>query len=78
LTDWGICNDNSAGYCFAGTDEKTLHATLLKWLPYVSFEIKPVLTVDQVIANINHVAAAAKKLTASFFLLPELPSLGAF
>jgi hypothetical protein len=61
LTDWGVCNDNSEGYCFAETDEKTLHATILKWMPYVSFDIKAVLTVDQVMANIKQVASAAKK-----------------
>lgn len=59
--DWGVCNDNSEGYCFAQTDEKTLHATILKWMPYVRFDVKPVLTVDQVMANIKQVAAAAKK-----------------
>ncbi len=61
LADWGVCNDNSEGYCFAETDEKTLHATILKWMPYVRFEVKPVLTVDQVIANIKQLAAATKK-----------------
>jgi len=59
LTDWGICNDSSGGYCFAETDEKSLHATIVKWIPHVSFEIKPVLTVDQDITNIKQVAAAA-------------------
>jgi hypothetical protein len=29
ITDWGICIDLSAGYAFAETDEKTLHATIL-------------------------------------------------
>jgi hypothetical protein len=61
LQDWGICSDISAGYAFAETDEKTIHATILKWMPYVNFDIRPVLTVDQVIANIKQAAAAAKK-----------------
>jgi len=61
LTDWGICSDSSAGYAFAETDEKTIHAVILKWMPYVSFDIKPVISVDQVIANIKQAAAAAKK-----------------
>lgn len=61
LTDWGICSDSSAGYAFAETDEKTLHATILKWIPYIQFNVKPVLPVEQVIANIKQVAAAAKK-----------------
>jgi hypothetical protein len=61
LTDWGICSDLSAGYAFAETDEKTLHATILKWVPYVHFDAKPVISVDQSIANIKQVAAAMKK-----------------
>ncbi len=60
LIDWGICSDSNAGYAFADTDEKSLHATILKWVPYVIFDIKPVIAVDQVVANIKQVAAAAK------------------
>jgi hypothetical protein len=61
LTDWGICSDSSSGYAFAETDEKTIQAMILKWMPYVSFDIKPVLSVDQVIENIKKVASAGKK-----------------
>ena len=61
LTDWGICSDSSAGYAFADTDEKSLHVAILKWIPYVIFDIKPVLAVDQVIANIKQVGAAVKR-----------------
>jgi hypothetical protein len=45
-SDWRICNDASAGYAFAEGDEKTVYTTILKRIPYVSFDIKPVLTVD--------------------------------
>jgi hypothetical protein len=61
LTDWGMYSDSSGGYCFAETDEQTLHATILKWMPFVSFDIKPVLTVDQVIGNIKQIASTAKR-----------------
>jgi hypothetical protein len=61
MKDWGICSDASAGYAFAETDEKSLHASILKWMPYIHFDIKPVLTVDECIANIKQVAAAMKK-----------------
>ena len=61
LTDWGMCSDSSAGYAFAETDEKSLHTTILKWIPYVIFDVKPVITVDQVIADIKQAAAMAKK-----------------
>ena len=61
LSDWGMCSDASGGYAFAETDEKSLYATILNWIPYVSFDIKPVLTVDQIIDSIKRAAAGAKK-----------------
>jgi hypothetical protein len=61
LKDWGITCDSSEGYCFAETDEKSLHATVVTWLPYIQFDIKPVIGVDEVIANVKKAAAAAKK-----------------
>ncbi|MDG6256766.1 MAG: hypothetical protein QCH35_04125 [Methanomicrobiaceae archaeon] len=61
FTDWGICSDLSAGYAFAETDEKSLHASILKWIPYIVFDIKPVLTVDQSIENVKKAEEAVKK-----------------
>jgi hypothetical protein len=60
LTDWGLysdasgqCSDASEGYMLAETDETSLRATIQKWSPYVIFDIKPVMTVDQTIAGIK-------------------------
>ncbi|KQC05809.1 MAG: hypothetical protein APR53_06780 [Methanoculleus sp. SDB] len=61
LTDWGMCCDANGGYAFAETDETSLNISILKWMPYVIFDIKSVLTADQCIANIKQAAAAAKK-----------------
>jgi len=61
LRDWGMCSDASGGYAFAETDEKALYTTILNWMPYVIFDIKPVLTADQVIDSIKRAAAGAKK-----------------
>ena len=61
IRDWGICSDDSGGYAFAETDEKTLHTTILRWTPYVSFNIKPVLTADQTMESIRQATAGAKK-----------------
>jgi hypothetical protein len=61
LSDWGMCNDASGGYALAETDEKTLHTMILRWMPYVHFDIKPVLTVDQIIESIKRAAAGPKK-----------------
>jgi len=61
LSDWGVRMDSSGGFAFAETDEATLHAAILKWMPYIEYDIRPVLSVDQVLANIRQAAAAAKK-----------------
>ena len=60
LKDWGICSDASAGYGFSELSETDLYTNLLKWMPYVQFDIKPVLTVDQTIESIKKAAAKAK------------------
>ena len=61
LLDWGITCDSNEGYCFAESDETSLHATVVTWLPYIQFDIKPVIGVDDVIANVKKAAAAGKK-----------------
>ena len=61
MSDWGMCSDASGEYAFAETDEKTLHTTITKWMPYVIFDIKPVLTVDQIMESLKRAAAGAKK-----------------
>ena len=58
LKDWGMCSDASGGYAFSELSEVDLYTALLKWMPYVDFDIKPVLDVDQVIASLKK---AAKK-----------------
>jgi hypothetical protein len=62
LTDWGVYSDSSGGYAFAETDEKSLFTSILKWVPYIIFDIKPVISVDQCIESIKQ--AAAGKITA--------------
>ena len=60
FTDWGVCYDGSAGYGFSELSEQDLYEAMLKWMPYVEFDVKPVLDVDQVIESMKKVAAAAK------------------
>lgn len=61
LNDWGMCSDASGGYALVETDEKTLYTTILRWMPYIIFNIKPVLTVDQIIESIKRAVAGSKK-----------------
>ncbi len=60
LTDWGVCYDAAIGYAFSELSAQDLYEAMLKWMPYVEFDVKPVLDVDQVIESIKKVAAAAK------------------
>jgi hypothetical protein len=59
--DWGICSDASCGYCFSELSEVDLYTALLKWMPNIQFDVKPVLNVDQTIASIKKAVAAMKK-----------------
>jgi len=59
ITGWGICYDASAGYAFSDLSPQELYTVMLKWMPYVDFDVKPVLDVDQVIESIKKAAAAA-------------------
>jgi hypothetical protein len=61
LKDWGVCGDHSCGYGFSELSEVDLSTALLKWMPYVSFDFKPVLTVNQTIGSLKKAVAAAKK-----------------
>jgi hypothetical protein len=59
--DWGQYADGSAGYALMdAASETALFTSLLKWIPYVSFDAKAVLTVDQTIESIKKVDAQAK------------------
>ena len=60
--DWGCVAGGSSGYSISeAASETELFTRLLGWMPYVHFEVEPVLTVDQTIESIKKAAAAAKK-----------------
>jgi hypothetical protein len=58
LTDWGDCVDIGEGYCISELDEQELHTLVLKYVPFIIFDIKPVLNVDQVMESIQRVGRA--------------------
>lgn len=58
LTDWGDGVDIKEGYCISELDEEKLHTLMLKYVPFILFDIKPVLTVDQVMESIQRVVRA--------------------
>jgi hypothetical protein len=60
IIDWGSYCDASGGYCIAEGDESELFDQLLKWYPYITFDAKPVLSVEQVIEAIRKVMIESK------------------
>jgi len=62
LKDWGMGAGGGGGYgIMEEANEAELYTALMKWIPYVQFEVCPVLTVDQAIESIKKAVAAAKK-----------------
>lgn len=60
--DWGCAAGGDFGYSISeAANEAELFTGLIKYVPYVHFEVVPVLTVDQTIESINKAVAAAKK-----------------
>ena len=57
ITKWGMCYDASGGYAFSKLGVQDLYTMLSKWTPYVEFDVKPVLNVDEVIESIKSLAS---------------------
>ena len=61
LVDWGHNGDSSGGYAvWDGVSEEEMFTSMLKYMPYVDFDSKPVLSVDETISSIKKAAAAAQ------------------
>ncbi len=53
ISDWGSFCDASGGYFIAEANEFDLFNGILQYYPYISFDAKPILSVDQVIESIK-------------------------
>jgi len=61
LKDWGTVPGESSGYAIKEVASETdLLTDSLKFMPYVNFEVKPVLTVDQTLESIKKAVAEAQ------------------
>jgi hypothetical protein len=60
IIDWGSYSDASGGYLIVEGNESDLFNGILKYYPYISFDAKPVLSVDQVIEAINKIMIESK------------------
>ncbi|MEM2106998.1 MAG: DUF3303 family protein [Candidatus Bathyarchaeia archaeon] len=60
--DWGIAAGGDFGYAIIeAANETEVFTSLLKYIPYVQFEVVPILTVNQTIESIGKAVAAMKK-----------------
>jgi hypothetical protein len=60
LTDFGQYSNGSSGYALVEGTEIDVFTTLMKWLPYVEFDVKPIVNVDKTIEAINKLLAQSK------------------
>ena len=60
LTDFGQYSNGSSGYVLMEGSEVDVFTTLMKWLPYVEFDVKPKFSVNQTIEAINIALAQSK------------------
>ena len=49
ITDWGQYCNLASGYMLMEGTEADVVPVLKKWTPYIQFEVKPVMNVDQTI-----------------------------
>jgi hypothetical protein len=61
LKDFGCYSDGSGGYGLREEkNEEALWNNLLKYMPYLNMDAKPVITIDQTIEGFKKLAAAAQ------------------
>ena len=61
LKDWAITTDTGKGYSIAEGTETQLYEALIKYRPYMAFEVTPVISFAQHNATLRKLAAAAQK-----------------
>ena len=50
ITDWGTCIDGSGGYSvYEVPSDRDVFDSLQKWVPHVTYDVRQVLTVQQLI-----------------------------
>ena len=60
ITNWGIYSDASGGYAFSKLSQPDLYTMVLKWSPYVMFDAKPVLGVEEVLESMKKAAESGQ------------------
>ncbi|MCW4037496.1 MAG: hypothetical protein NWF13_02040 [Candidatus Bathyarchaeota archaeon] len=58
INDWGITTDTGGGFAVSETDVTALYKALIKYRPHVSFEVTPVIPLDQHAKTLRKIAAS--------------------
>lgn len=58
IKEWGITTDTGGGFTISETDVTVLYESLIKYRPYVSFEVTPVIPLDQHSKTLKKIAAS--------------------
>jgi len=58
--DWGVYSDGSNGYAIAEGTESEIFAGLLRWMPYILFDVHPIVNADQAIEANTKLLAESK------------------
>jgi hypothetical protein len=58
FTEWGQFSNGNDGYAIIDGSEEDLFATMLKYSPFVAYEVFPVLSVEQTMEAVKKAAAA--------------------
>ena len=57
LKDWGQLGNGRDGYAISESNEEELFAAMLQWMPFITFEIFPVLSASQSMEAIDKTVA---------------------
>jgi hypothetical protein len=60
IADWGTYCNGFSGYCLIEGTEADILPSLLKYMPYILFDVKPVVNAYQAIEAINKVVSQSK------------------
>ncbi len=58
IKEWGITTDTGGGFTICEADVTALYEALIKYRPYVTFEVTPVIPFDQHSTTLRKMAAA--------------------
>jgi hypothetical protein len=62
MKDFGSCVDGSGGYCiYEVSSEADVFASLHRWIPHVDFDVRQVLTFEQLMKSRKETASQASK-----------------